>query len=177
MKICTWEIFCCRTTGCFCSTLMPCGRAGSRIARSAPAGSQCQAICNQLGYRPRLGRDRRGRNSAGIQFCQRNALAALRPERDAQQSVFWKILTSGLERHLLQTHQIRPSLVVRSRLEIDGEEWSREWPILFQKIQNDQLPVIKRSKSGDVLRAKSPLPASCSMSLSSDPGVDIGIAM
>jgi tRNA A-37 threonylcarbamoyl transferase component Bud32 len=41
-----------------------------------------------------------------------------------------------------------------SRLEITHEDWQREWPKLLQQMESDQLPVIKRSRSGDVLSAK-----------------------
>jgi hypothetical protein len=41
-----------------------------------------------------------------------------------------------------------------SRLEIKIEDWLREWPILLEKMESDQLPVIKRSRSGDVLSAQ-----------------------
>ena len=41
-----------------------------------------------------------------------------------------------------------------SRLEISKEDWLREWPILLRKIQADELPVLKRSRSGDVLSAQ-----------------------
>ncbi len=38
-----------------------------------------------------------------------------------------------------------------SRLEMSHQDWQREWPLLLKKIEADQLPVIKRSRSGDVL--------------------------
>jgi len=41
-----------------------------------------------------------------------------------------------------------------SRLEITAEDWRREWPLLLAKVEADQLPVIKRSRSGDVLSAQ-----------------------
>jgi tRNA A-37 threonylcarbamoyl transferase component Bud32 len=41
-----------------------------------------------------------------------------------------------------------------SRMEISREDWQREWPKLLEKIEADQLPVIKRSRSGDVLTAQ-----------------------
>jgi tRNA A-37 threonylcarbamoyl transferase component Bud32 len=41
-----------------------------------------------------------------------------------------------------------------SRMEIHHEDWAREWPILLVRIQRDQLPVLKRSRSGDVLLAQ-----------------------
>jgi tRNA A-37 threonylcarbamoyl transferase component Bud32 len=41
-----------------------------------------------------------------------------------------------------------------SRLEITEEDWAREWPILLEKIEKDELPVLKRSRSGDVLSAQ-----------------------
>jgi tRNA A-37 threonylcarbamoyl transferase component Bud32 len=41
-----------------------------------------------------------------------------------------------------------------SRLQINQQDWQREWPILLDKIEKDQLPVIKRSRSGDVLSAQ-----------------------
>jgi tRNA A-37 threonylcarbamoyl transferase component Bud32 len=41
-----------------------------------------------------------------------------------------------------------------SQLEITSQDWEREWPILLAKIESDQLPVIKRSRSGDVLSAQ-----------------------
>jgi tRNA A-37 threonylcarbamoyl transferase component Bud32 len=41
-----------------------------------------------------------------------------------------------------------------SRLEISRQDWLREWPILLAKIEADQLPVLKRSRSGDVLKAQ-----------------------
>ena len=41
-----------------------------------------------------------------------------------------------------------------SRLEISDEDWLREWPLLLKQINADQLPVIKRSRSGDVLSAQ-----------------------
>jgi tRNA A-37 threonylcarbamoyl transferase component Bud32 len=41
-----------------------------------------------------------------------------------------------------------------SRLEITREDWQREWPVLLGKIERDELPVLKRSRSGDVLSAQ-----------------------
>jgi tRNA A-37 threonylcarbamoyl transferase component Bud32 len=40
-----------------------------------------------------------------------------------------------------------------SQMEICEQDWQREWPILVEKIEKDQLQVIKRSRSGDVMRA------------------------
>jgi tRNA A-37 threonylcarbamoyl transferase component Bud32 len=40
---------------------------------------------------------------------------------------------------------------VASGLEISAEDWHRQWPELLRKIQADELTVIKRSRSGDVL--------------------------
>ena len=41
-----------------------------------------------------------------------------------------------------------------SALEITSQDWEREWPALMQQIDADELPVIKRSRSGDVLLGK-----------------------
>jgi tRNA A-37 threonylcarbamoyl transferase component Bud32 len=38
-----------------------------------------------------------------------------------------------------------------SRLEISKQDWLRAWPLLLKQIQDDQLKIIKRSRSGDVL--------------------------
>lgn len=38
-----------------------------------------------------------------------------------------------------------------SQMDVSLEDWQREWPILFGKIESDQLDVLKRSPSGDVL--------------------------
>lgn len=38
-----------------------------------------------------------------------------------------------------------------SGLTISREEWERQWPELWQRIEADQLTVLKRSRSGDVL--------------------------
>ncbi len=40
-----------------------------------------------------------------------------------------------------------------SRLDVSPDDWAREWPVLFGRIERDELPVLKRSRSGDVLRA------------------------
>jgi tRNA A-37 threonylcarbamoyl transferase component Bud32 len=40
-----------------------------------------------------------------------------------------------------------------SRLEITEEDWDREWPTLLRKIEHEELPAIKRSRSGEVLNA------------------------
>jgi len=40
-----------------------------------------------------------------------------------------------------------------SQLKITDEDWQREWPVLWAKMQADQLPILKRSPSGDVLEA------------------------
>jgi tRNA A-37 threonylcarbamoyl transferase component Bud32 len=39
-----------------------------------------------------------------------------------------------------------------SQIDVSADEWRREWPVLLGKIESDQLEVIKRSPSGDVLR-------------------------
>ncbi len=39
-----------------------------------------------------------------------------------------------------------------SRLEINRDQWKSQWPTLLEQIEKDQLPVLKRSRSGDVLR-------------------------
>jgi tRNA A-37 threonylcarbamoyl transferase component Bud32 len=38
-----------------------------------------------------------------------------------------------------------------SRLKVETSDWEREWPRLLNEIEADRLPVIKRSRSGDVL--------------------------
>ena len=38
-----------------------------------------------------------------------------------------------------------------SSLRISAEDWNRAWPELLRKIESDQLTVIKRGASGDVL--------------------------
>ena len=40
-----------------------------------------------------------------------------------------------------------------SRLDISPDDWAREWPTLLGQIERDELPVLKRSPSGDVLSA------------------------
>lgn len=40
-----------------------------------------------------------------------------------------------------------------SGLVIDNSDWQRQWPILLQKIERDELTVLKRTRSGDVLTA------------------------
>ncbi|HSV14792.1 MAG TPA: lipopolysaccharide kinase InaA family protein [Tepidisphaeraceae bacterium] len=37
-----------------------------------------------------------------------------------------------------------------SKLEVTAADWQREWPLLLQRIESDQLEVIKRSRSGEV---------------------------
>ncbi len=41
-----------------------------------------------------------------------------------------------------------------SRMHITGEDWKRAWPLLWKQIESDQLTVIKRSPSGDVLEGE-----------------------
>src|SRR6185369_2649959 len=38
-----------------------------------------------------------------------------------------------------------------SRMTIDADQWRRAWPLLLRQVEADQLRVIKRSPSGDVL--------------------------
>ena len=40
-----------------------------------------------------------------------------------------------------------------SQLDVSHDDWAREWPPLLAKIERDELPVLKRSPSGDVLTA------------------------
>jgi tRNA A-37 threonylcarbamoyl transferase component Bud32 len=40
-----------------------------------------------------------------------------------------------------------------SHLTVETADWERQWPDLLDKIERDQLPVLKRSRSGDVLLA------------------------
>jgi tRNA A-37 threonylcarbamoyl transferase component Bud32 len=39
-----------------------------------------------------------------------------------------------------------------SRLEMSREEWESQWPKLLEQIDKDELTILKRSRSGDVLR-------------------------
>jgi tRNA A-37 threonylcarbamoyl transferase component Bud32 len=41
-----------------------------------------------------------------------------------------------------------------SRLVVTEHDWQREWPNLLSRMRNDQLEIIKRSQSGDVLRGE-----------------------
>jgi tRNA A-37 threonylcarbamoyl transferase component Bud32 len=41
-----------------------------------------------------------------------------------------------------------------SRMQIAPEDWQREWPNLLARIESDQLTIIKRSPSGDVLEGE-----------------------
>lgn len=41
-----------------------------------------------------------------------------------------------------------------SRLQIDENDWAREWPILLQKMEGGLLEMLKTSRSGDVLAAE-----------------------
>ena len=38
-----------------------------------------------------------------------------------------------------------------SQLDISTSDWEAQWPLLLGKLESDQLPVIKRSRSGDVM--------------------------
>ena len=40
-----------------------------------------------------------------------------------------------------------------SQLDVSHEDWAREWPVLLDKMDRDELPVLKRSGSGKVLSA------------------------
>jgi tRNA A-37 threonylcarbamoyl transferase component Bud32 len=40
-----------------------------------------------------------------------------------------------------------------SQLDVAHEDWAREWPLLLGRIERGELPVLKRSRSGDVLSA------------------------
>ena len=40
-----------------------------------------------------------------------------------------------------------------SRLVVDSDDWETAWPALWQKIESGELPVLKRSRSGEVLAA------------------------
>ncbi len=42
---------------------------------------------------------------------------------------------------------------VASQLDVSHDDWAREWPALLGKIEREELPYIKRSRSGDVMRA------------------------
>lgn len=44
-----------------------------------------------------------------------------------------------------------PRWAPASNLIVTAQEWQRAWPRLWEKIESDQLPVIKRGASGDVL--------------------------
>ena len=41
-----------------------------------------------------------------------------------------------------------------SQMEIHAQQWQQQWPLLLQKMDADQLKVIKRSASGDVLEGE-----------------------
>lgn len=41
-----------------------------------------------------------------------------------------------------------------SQLRIDEPEWQQQWPRLLEQIENDSLPALKRSRSGDVFTAE-----------------------
>ena len=41
-----------------------------------------------------------------------------------------------------------------SQLKITRDDWMRQWPELLEKIESDSLPVLKRTRSGDVLTAE-----------------------
>ncbi len=40
---------------------------------------------------------------------------------------------------------------IASRLEVDHADWQREWALLEQKLRADQLDILKRDRSGDIL--------------------------
>lgn len=40
---------------------------------------------------------------------------------------------------------------VASRLSITADDWRREWPLLLKRVETDQLDILKRDRSGDVL--------------------------
>jgi len=53
-------------------------------------------------------------------------------------------------RFFKQTKHARPGSVV-SRLNVTSDDWAKAWPHLLEQIEQDQLTVLKRSRSGDVL--------------------------
>ncbi len=42
---------------------------------------------------------------------------------------------------------------IASQLDVSPDDWDREWPVLLGKIEREELPFIKRSRSGDVMTA------------------------
>jgi tRNA A-37 threonylcarbamoyl transferase component Bud32 len=43
---------------------------------------------------------------------------------------------------------------IASTLQIEKDDWERAWPQLWQQVENDELKILKRSRSGDVMAAE-----------------------
>jgi len=67
---------------------------------------------------------------------------------------FGRIRIGDFSGHFFKHHKLPRRWSRASQLEFTEQDWQREWPNLLARIESDQLDIIKRSKSGDVLAAQ-----------------------
>ena len=67
---------------------------------------------------------------------------------------FGKIALDEWSGHFFRATRYSRRWSTVSRLEVSEKDWQREWPRLFAQIRSDQLHVIKRTRSGDVLEGE-----------------------
>jgi tRNA A-37 threonylcarbamoyl transferase component Bud32 len=64
---------------------------------------------------------------------------------------FGRLEEDGWKGHFFRHGKFPRRWAPASQIDVSSDDWKREWPLLLKQINADELPVLKRSASGDVL--------------------------
>lgn len=131
------------------------------VRRGGPHGNDVMLLAHSARPHVTLTDLQRGWETLGPggRMPPRNPLSPALWRKDLSKSAgdnryFGRLRTDGWSGHFFRQAKYPKRWSQVSQMQLADEDWQKAWPILLRQIEQDRLTVIKRTRSGDVLKAE-----------------------